>query len=401
MIERDVRHRGRWTRSTYECLFGDSNHERKSLYTDHFISSSTSPFPFCLVAHLSPPEDEKLSVKAVIHPDRGQVLCRYFPIDHNPGTYVCFSADPSSKTSAASASASAFDTSTGLGGWIHAPLDKRLSGAMATIGVRWTSPYFSCGAVTSLRDAAVREGWIVARYKDLIVGARVKDQGISPSTDLREKTSLAASYSPSSLGGRNKSFVAALEVVEGSCLKFAISQHLALVRQVLNPLEDKNVIGITSYLSYGLKMALPINQQQGNEAQGVEAAVSYQVNKNWLLKAKCGVKGFDATVGFRIWTFPSLLILFGGSYNPNHSAAPARWGITLQMENHGDLLYERGGTGGSTRWERGRAVLQRHEASAADARNHLGINTKGIVRIQDYSDKLPPLDGLGINDRFL
>jgi hypothetical protein len=398
MIERDVRNRGRWSRSAYENLFGDTSFERKSLFLDHFISSSASPFS--LIAHLSPPDDERLAVKATIRPDGGQVQCRYFPFsDQHPGNYICFSANlnPSRKASAVSIQASAFDPSTGLGGFANAPLDKRVTGAKATAGIRYTSSVLTCGAIATMRDATVREGWLIARYKALLLGVRVKEP-LSLTPELRERSSLAVSYSPSTLteGPSDKSFVAELEVVDGSRLTFAISQRLALVRRVLNPFEDKAVIGITSYLTYGLKMTVPIDQQPPSEMQVVEAAASYQVNKNWLVKAKCGTKGLDAIVGFRMWSFPSLLVLLGGSYSPQ-SASPLRWGLSIQLENHGDLLYERGGTGGIAKWERGRAVLEKHEASQRDLRNSEGVNSKGIMRDENYNKRL----SVRGSDRFL
>jgi hypothetical protein len=402
MIERDVRNRGRWSRSAYENLFGDTSFERKSLFIDHFISSSASLFN--LIAHLSPPDDERLAVKATIRPDGGQVQCYYFPYSNqHPGTYICLCqsayANPnlSRKASAVSIQASAFDPSTGLGGFANAPLDKRLTGAKATAGIRYTSSALTCGAIATMGDATVREGWLIARYQSLLLGVRVKEP-LSLTHELRERSSLAISYSPSTLteGPSNESFVAELEVVDGSRLTFAISQRLALVRRVLNPFEDKAVIGITSYLTYGLKMTVPVDQRPASEMQGVEAAASYQVNKNWLVKAKCGTEGLDAVVGFRMWTFPSLLVLLGGSYSPQ-SASHLRWGLSVQLENCGDLLYERGGTGGSAKWERGRAVLEKHEASQSDLRNSERVNSKGVVRDENYNKRL----SVRGSDRFL
>ena len=391
-----MRQGGRWTRSSWETHF--DSHERKSLFSDQFISSS--PSAINLLVYISPPEEERLKVKARIGQDGGSISCRFYPTP-NPGTYLSFSANPTSKTSAVSLQASAFDPGTGLGGWLDAPLDKRLSGAVATGGFRYTSQSLTFGAVATLKDGAMRDSWLIGRFKDILLGVRVKDP-LSVTSGLRERSSFALSFSPSSRGNK-KSFVAGLEIINGSMLNFAISQHLALIRKVLNPLEDKSVVGITSYLSYGFKISLPLDQDQSDSttglSKGIEAAVSYQMNKNWILKAKCGDKGVDTTIGLRLWTFPSLLILAGGSYNPS-AQSPVRWGLTLQVENHGDLIYQRGRGGG----ERGKAVLQRHEASSTDVRNALGVNPKGVVRLeaanQEYSDGSTDAYGLGTT-RFL
>lgn len=66
-----------------------------------------------------------------------------------------------------------------------------------------------------------------------------------------------------------------------------------------------------------------------------------------------------------------------------------RWGVRLQAENFGPLRYERG-LGDAVR---GRAALQRHEASEADVASALGTSTLPVLRrstkAADYNTREP------------
>jgi hypothetical protein len=44
------------------------------------------------------------------------------------------------------------------------------------------------------------------------------------------------------------------------CFGFCVTQHMPAVRQVFNPLEKDDVIGITNYVDVGLQLNVPLKQ---------------------------------------------------------------------------------------------------------------------------------------------
>ena len=54
--------------------------------------------------------------------------------------------------------------------------------------------------------------------------------------------------------GHAGTFSAMAEVVEGMLLRLSFFQHLAITRQVANPFERDNVVGITNYVDIGMQV---------------------------------------------------------------------------------------------------------------------------------------------------
>ena len=92
-----------------------------------------------------------------------------------------------------------------------------------------------------------------------------------------------------------------------------------------------------------------------------------QANKNWRVQARVGTASAAASLGFRAWFDPSLMLVACVQYCYRGAAEPLRYGLRLQVENFGALRYEKGGEA-----LHGRALLQRHEASKADLDNFEG-----------------------------
>jgi hypothetical protein len=87
------------------------------------------------------------------------------------------------------------------------------------------------------------------------------DQSGSAMDWLRSVSSVALAYSPD--GGRGRAsrtrggqpmFTAAMEMVEGRTFIVSFFQHMAAVRQVFNPIESDDVIGITNYIDVGMQL---------------------------------------------------------------------------------------------------------------------------------------------------
>lgn len=249
---------------------------------------------------------------------------------------------------------------------------------------------------------------------------------------LRQHTSMSLSYTPPAVSKagaaasgeaaeRGGPFTVGVEVVQGASLAFSFLQRMAPARKVVNPMEEGTVVGIVNYIDIGLLLVTPISPpQEGKGAAsaslaagalgvkagtpaakhdayafdasklGVSLGASWQVNKNWLVKGRVGTDGGAAALGARLWG-SGISAAVTASAHLSYASLQPRYGFTLQVENHGDLMYRREGLDGSTGGPSGRAVLQRHEASGQELANAQGI---GKTVLRSPSGEL--LAGLGV-----
>ncbi|GLI63505.1 hypothetical protein VaNZ11_006488 [Volvox africanus] len=242
---------------------------------------------------------------------------------------------------------------------------------------------------------------------------------------------LLAFSPPPRPGAVGAPFTASVELKAGGELTFSFFQHVAATRQVVNPFEEDEVVGITNYLDIGLQLTTAIGATDAGGGVGdipklirpnrsaaatvggisdngrirtaaasaaiaggfkacpepassslhedvdsstttarpatIDLALSWQINKNWLLKARVGNQSAAAAVGARVWHAVSAYLTASVRVDYAHIAQP-RYGIELCVENFGPLLYERGADDVVA----GRALLQRHEASKQDLDNFAG-----------------------------
>ncbi|KAF5842127.1 hypothetical protein DUNSADRAFT_9085 [Dunaliella salina] len=116
-------------------------------------------------------------------------------------------------------------------------------------------------------------------------------------------------------------------------------------------------------------------QHGGGEGEpaSVNLAAAWQLNKNWMMKARVGSESVAAAVAARNWHTVSVIGTLNASWKYGDSKGP-RLGAHIQLENFGALRYERGVSEAS-----GRAVLQRHEAEAQDIANMEGTGLQVCV----------------------
>lgn len=208
---------------------------------------------------------------------------------------------------------------------------------------------------------------------------------------LRSRSSLLLAYSPpppppsatASSATVVQPFTASVEMVDGRRLVFSFLQHIALTRQVVNPFEEEGVVGITNYVDVGLQLTTAIGgtapegpgaKGDGGgggggaaaERPGVNLAASWQINKNWMVKARVGSDSAAAAVGLRLWHAVSAYAT--ACVHLDYATRTPRYGGELVVENFGPLRYERGADDVAA----GRALLQRHEASDQDLANFAG-----------------------------
>lgn len=117
-------------------------------------------------------------------------------------------------------------------------------------------------------------------------------------------------------------------------------------RKVQNPFERSDVVGIANYLDLGVEVrwqSLPPTSSVTvvNRPPAVlDLAGSWQLNKNWLVKGSISSSGLASmSAMLRSWTTPAFTL--GCSVVADlktHGYAP---GLSLVVENTGDIVYER------------------------------------------------------------
>jgi hypothetical protein len=81
-----------------------------------------------------------------------------------------------------------------------------------------------------------------------------------------------------SRGTGRGNFTAAAEVEGGHSLRLGFYQHMALTRNVYNPLEKGDVVGITNYLDLGIQLVTPLSEHAPPSTKpGIRIAGAWQV----------------------------------------------------------------------------------------------------------------------------
>ncbi|WIA23566.1 hypothetical protein OEZ85_000289 [Tetradesmus obliquus] len=406
MFERDLKARSRMVKSSYDYLFAKPS--LRWLFEDYMGSGLNTVLLF------APAVDPRISVKAKLGAGQaGMMSLRYQPFGlAEPLCFVDIKASPRSPGDV-TLRACAFSTDTGLGSFATLPLAKHVSGKRAEVGVRYSSPIFTAGTVLQPATNKLSHLWLCGRHEGMTLGVQLRPDlpvhdlqggvqqavaaaGSSSSSSssvaagdvagwLRGVSSVALSYSPE---GRTRagqhSFTASMEMQEGQNFIISFFQHMAAVRQVFNPLEKDDVIGITNYIDVGIQLHVPLaaaataaavdgkgaagatpfsssSSSSGDDAlAGLRLAASWQVNKNVYLKGRLGGDGVALMAAFKSWFQPS--VAFAAAVERSFVTGKMRTGLTVQVENFGRLRYERS----REALAHGRILTQRHEATDAE-----------------------------------
>ncbi|GLC46811.1 hypothetical protein PLESTM_001928800 [Pleodorina starrii] len=478
-FQRDVRGLSRFCHSSYDYLANRKQLSR--LLRDHLTPKLRGTLL------LSPPDDPRVSVRAKLRRSGGSMVLRWQPSSAAALHSFIEMAASLDSPGDVSLRGSYLHPGSGWGAFLRAPLAADVSGEAAQVGVRYSSPDATAGAIFVPRRGELHKLWLAGRLYGFTLGLQLSPElpvrhalaalsGDGPAAappppasgaaaaaapvsgggigsglaDLkswfRSHGSVLLAYSPPTrTGAVGTPFTASVEMAEGGALTFSFFQHVAATRQVVNPFEEDEVVGITNYLDIGLQLttaigpgaaaaaaaaasakslirpvrsseatatttttttttttattatgvqsgpgsgpgsasgvapptAAPAATVAGRVAAGdggdgaqpatINLAASWQINKNWLLKARVGSQGAAAAVGARVWHAVSAYLTASVSVDYAHMAKP-RYGMELCVENFGPLRYERGADDVAA----GRALLQRHEASAQDLDNFAG-----------------------------
>lgn len=307
----------------------------------------------------------------------------------------------------------------------------------AAVGARYSSEQASLGVILDpASGGALRTAWAVARAGAMTAGVSLSPPppttkaGAAASGNVAEalSSSVAAAlargpsatlaYSPQREFGGASGFTAALELREGSALALSLYQHLVLQRGVKNPFEDGNVLGIVNYLDLGLTVAAPLNSSSSSSssssgklprptsasisshaladdptvsAQAWALGAAWQANKNVKVKATAGPEAAAVAAVFKGWTNPAVTVAANASWHYESSSKSSsssnpwlapKFGLVIWTENFGGVRYERSPGASELR---GKALVQRHAATAADAANAAGSGV--LVEAENFGDR--------------
>lgn len=385
--------------SSYDFMFAKP--ALRFLFDDYLLPSGRGWL------NLRPAEDPRISVSALFdapmqdpRQSSGLVNLRFQPDPEDYSTFVDVKASAQAG-GVAQARACFFDPSKGFGGWASVPLLRPIGGGSdpkhsAHVGLRYSTDSVTAGAIVSPGSAALEQLWLGAKRGGFQVGARclpnrslTQLQTLGGAQQLLEqcaqRSSYTLAYSPEGVAaspGRG-TFTAAVEVQDQRQMIVSFLYHMAIMRSIRNPLESDSTVAITNYLDVGLQVATDVPSSANGDsppaASAASLAVAWQVNKNWLAKAKVASDSMAAAVAFKSWWHPSWVVSATASWM--FATRSPKFGISFGCENHGNIRYERSQAAMVT----GSAIVQRHYAQAVDLANSRG---KGLlVTPKQFDDK--------------
>lgn len=272
------------------------------------------------------------------------------------------------------------------------------------VGLRYTTPQFSSGIimkrpldsnsllVDSLWACGRSGGFLygVQSHPNILMGKFESQGNLSPRgtpqnfhgahvfTDVLQMASFSFGYQPPHQSAYDRGvFSTSIEVRPKNKVALSFLHHMAVQRNVRNPFEKADVVGITNYIDIGFQMVAKLGQIDEEQLNGEEAtgnvpsmrlAASWQANKNFAIKGRIGLEEVAVGAIIKSWWQPALTVAFTFSKTFDRSHPP-RLGMAVSVENYRHLRYERSYEGQKVS---GARVTQRHVASEEDMAYHEG-----------------------------
>ncbi|XP_042029753.1 uncharacterized protein LOC121776628 [Salvia splendens] len=221
---------------------------------------------------------------------------------------------------------------------------RKFSEEYGYMGLRYGSSNLSVGATfvpfPASADELPKNAWLVSKMGRLTAG--VQYEPIFESKDgARYKNlanwSCAIGYGLGSESPLSPSFNFGLELAKNSQFIASFYQH-----EVKNPLEPKEVVGITNYIDFGFELQTRVDDaQQANNIHdsSFQIGASWQANKNFLIKGKLGPLSSSIALAFKSWWKPSFTLSI--SAIRDRAKRETSYGLGIQVENIREGIYQR------------------------------------------------------------
>jgi hypothetical protein len=208
------------------------------------------------------------------------------------------------------------------------------SGVSPVIGLRWSGANAGLGVGVD-RTGKPSLAWAVGWLKSgLMLGYEFsRVDGCS-----RERAALA--HERALQGARLNATVELRDPRDNARAELSTSflYHVAVGRQVQNPLEKESVVGITNYIDIGAEMITSLN---GNELREFTLGAAWQINTNWMVKACIEQTGMSAAIALKSWWMPTCTLALSQRVDFANPRALPKTGVWFTAENIGREQYSR------------------------------------------------------------
>ncbi|XP_019051532.1 PREDICTED: uncharacterized protein LOC104587208 isoform X2 [Nelumbo nucifera] len=327
-----------------KCLFEDYFEAAKHFSTRIMLKPIDDP-NVDLVAMVSCPLDHKPEEKIA-----GNALFRWQREIDDPHTFVDLFVSNSERILRLRSCAYYPKYGFGAFGIFPVLMRKRIcSEDFGIMGLRFGSGNLSIGATfvpySLPGDKFPRTAWLVSRMGRLTAGFQYKPQSGSKSDASFNNLmnwSCAIGYGLGSSSPLSPSFNFGLEFAKSSQLIASFYQHAVVQRRVKNPFEENEVVGITNYIDFGFELETRIDGEESSHSTSestFQVAVSWQANKNFLLKGKLGPLSSSVALAFKSWWKPSFT--FSISAVRDRTVGKTSFGFGLRIEDLRQASYQR------------------------------------------------------------
>lgn len=171
-------------------------------------------------------------------------------------------------------------------------------------------------------------------------------------------------------------------------LRVAFMYEMSIRRSCRNPFEKHEVVGITNYVTLGAEVVTPLDATAAADNTPFRLAAAWQINKNWMVKARITNTDVAASVAVKTWADPSITLAV--AQHLDFATRRVRTGLNFEAENFGRIIYGRA--------DKSRAlstVLREHEATEAERTDHDGrvfvVDDESFEAAddQEFDSKLP------------
>ncbi|GAV67962.1 hypothetical protein CFOL_v3_11465 [Cephalotus follicularis] len=324
-----------------KCLFEDYFEEARHFSTRIMLKPLDDPH-VDLIATVTGPFDNKHEEKVV-----GNAQFRWQSDVDDPHTFM--DVFVSNSNHVLQMRSCAYYPRYGFGAFGILPLllNKRESSEdYGLMGFRYGSANLSFG--TTLMPFAYefpKIAWLVSKMGRLTVG--VQYEPLYGSTDGQKyknpmNWSCAIGYGVGSGSPLSPSFNFGLELAQNSQFIASFYQHVVVQRRVKNPIEEKEIVGITNYIDFGFELKTRVDDTKTSNSipdSIFQVAASWQANKNFLLKGKVGSLSSTVALAFKSWWNPSFT--FSISATRDHTVGTTACGFGISVENLREASYQR------------------------------------------------------------
>ncbi|KAG5534931.1 hypothetical protein RHGRI_022894 [Rhododendron griersonianum] len=186
----------------------------------------------------------------------------------------------------------------------------------------------NCDSLTSysnfMGDEFPKSAWLVSKMGRLTAGVQYEPNFRSKEGtryNNLENWSCAIGYGLGSGSPLSPSFNFGLELARSSQFIASFYQHVVVQRRVKNPIEEKEVVGITNYIDFGFELQTRFDDDKTsspNADSTFQVAASWQANKNFLVKGKAGPLSSSIALAFKSWWKPSFTFNISGIFSSSN-----------------------------------------------------------------------------------